>query len=51
MISVEDNTLAYADTMRAYVLDVVVWVTKSQIAQRLHGIVGVTLREPEWESS
>ena len=49
--SVDGNTLALVDTARAHLLDVVVWVTKLQIAQRLHGIVGVTLRDPEWESS
>jgi len=46
--SVNDNTLAHADALRAHVLDVVVWVTKLQTAQRLHGIIGVTLRDPEW---
>ena len=51
MTSVDGDTLAFADAARAHVLDVVVWVTKSEIAQGLHGIVGVTLRDLEWESS
>ena len=51
MTSVDDNALAHADAVRAHVSDVVVWATKLQIAQRLPGIVGVTLRDPEWESS
>jgi len=49
--SVDDNTLAHVDALRAPVLDVVVWVTKLQIAQNLHGIVGVTFRDLERESS
>jgi len=49
--SVDDNALAHAEALRAHVLDVVVWVTKSQIFQRLHGIVGVILRDPRRESS
>ena len=51
MISVDGNTLALADAARAHVLDAVVRVTKSQIAQRLHGIVEVILRDLERESS
>ena len=51
MTSVDGNTLAHAEALRAHVLDVVVWVTKSQIGQRLHGIVGLIFRDPEWESS
>jgi len=49
--SVDGNTLAHAESLRAHVLDAVVWVTKSQIAQKLHGIVGVIFRDPVHESS
>ena len=51
MPSVDSNTLAHAEALQAHVLDVVVWVTKSQITQRLYGIVEVTLRDLELESS
>jgi len=43
--SVDDNTLAHADALRAHVLDVVAWVTKLQIAQRQHGIIEATLKD------
>ena len=51
MTSVDGDTLAHAEALRAHVLDVVKWVTKSQIAQRLHGIVSVIFRDPERESN
>ena len=50
MTSVDDNTLAHAEALRAHVLDVVVWTTNSRIAQRLQGLVGVILRDPGQES-
>jgi len=49
--SVDVNTLAHTEALRAHVFDVVVWVTKSPIAQRLHGIVRVIFRDQEWEST
>jgi len=49
--SVDVSTLAYAEALRAHVLDVVIWVTKSPIAERLHGMVRVIFRDPEWEST
>jgi len=44
VISTDDNTLTHAEPLQAHVLDAVVWVTKSQIAQRLHGIIRVIFR-------
>jgi len=51
MTSVHVSTLAHAEALRAHVLNVVIGVTKPLIAQGSHGIVGVTLRDPERESS
>ena len=51
MASVDVSALAHAEALRAHVLNVVIWVTKVPIAQGSHGIVGVTLTDPEWESS
>ena len=46
-ISVGNNTLAHAKALRANVLGVVIWVTRSPITQRPHGITKVILRDPE----
>jgi len=45
--SVDVSTLADAKALRAHVFNVVIWVTKPLLAQGSHGIVGVTLRDPE----
>ena len=37
--------------LKGEIKQIIVWVTKSLIAQELHGTVGVALRDPEWESS
>ena len=51
MAGVDVSTLAHAQALRAHVLNVVIWVTKPLIAQKSHGIVEVTLRDPERELS
>jgi len=45
--SVDISTLAHAEALRAHVSNVVKGVTKPLITQGSHGIVGVTLKDPE----
>ena len=45
--SVGVNTLAHAEALRANVSNVVIWITRSPIAQRPHGITRATLRDLE----